>query len=854
MKCKIVFILSFIIGIIIILNLNTVNAATTGKYEYNELQDGTVEITGYVGTETELSVPSTLDGKKVSKIGQNAFYKNKTITKVTIPSTVTSIEIAAFEHCTSLRTIILPDSVQEIGNYSFAYDSNLNSVTLGKNLKRIGASSFMECTSLKSINIPDAVEEIGISAFDSTLIESIKLPKNLKELGWASFSQCSNLKEITLAEGNTSFVCEDGVIYNITKTELIYYMPSKTNETYIMPNTVKKIYNEAFRDTKNLKNITLSSKLETIGNSAFRNSGITAIELPNTISSLERMCFESCSNLKTLVIRGTLEGIPYNMCSDCTSLSSVIFEDCKNLYSFSDYAFEDCTSLVSIKLPETIEIIGSYCFSDCTNLTTVEINDSINLIENKWNYNCPKLTNYKIPDGLVKLANGDYRRLITITLNNPNNYYSYGDAWKVLDIVNKYRKENGLSELTMDTDLLENAMLRAQETSVLFSHTRPDGSDCETVVTNKASMLGENIAAGSTSAESVMSQWMDSPTHKSNILGSKYKSIGIGCYKVGNAYYWVQIFSSNEGKAATRSDETINKTVKQNIAYSYYDNIGVTTYKSKLTGKEITAYETEDTLIGTIGDTWTPEETWIENWGWKGAVNYFATTDAKWTSSNEKVLKVSSDGTIELVGYGIANITMELGNVARTYKIQVTLPFKDVKSTDWYYNAVEYTYRNGIISGATETEFRPNAKITRGMIVTILWRMEGSPKVTGVEDFTDVTGQYYYDAVRWAAKNGVVNGYGDGRFGPNANITREQLATILCNYAKYKKKNTNVTVDISKYKDWNKVSSFAKPSIQWAIKTGVVTGKENGTKVDPQGTATRGEAACMIYNYCTKIK
>ena len=195
-------------------------------------------------------------------------------------------------------------------------------------------------------------------------------------------------------------------------------------------------------------------------------------------------------------------------------------------------------------------------------------------------------------------------------------------------------------------------------------------------------------------------------------------------------------------------------------------------------------------------------------------------------------------------------VTLSLNNQTKL----VSSIFKDIKRTDWYYNAVEYTYQRGIISGATETEFRPNAKITRGMIVTILWRMEGSPKVTGVKDFTDVKGQYYYDAVRWAAKNGVVNGYGDGRFGPNANITREQLATILCNYAKYKKKNTNVTVDTSKYKDWNKVSSYARASMQWAIKTGVVTGKENGTKVDPQGTATRGEAACMIYNYCTKIK
>ena len=156
--------------------------------------------------------------------------------------------------------------------------------------------------------------------------------------------------------------------------------------------------------------------------------------------------------------------------------------------------------------------------------------------------------------------------------------------------------------------------------------------------------------------------------------------------------------------------------------------------------------------------------------------------------------------------------------------------------------------------GATDTEFRPTKNITRGMIVTILWRMEGKPKVTGIEDFPDVTGQYYYNAVRWAAKNKIVSGYNNGKFGPNDNITREQLATILCNYAKYKGKNVNKTVDTSKYKDWYKVTGYARPAMSWAVSTGVITGKYNGTKVDPQGTASRAEAAGMIYNYCTKIK
>ena len=225
----------------------------------------------------------------------------------------------------------------------------------------------------------------------------------------------------------------------------------------------------------------------------------------------------------------------------------------------------------------------------------------------------------------------------------------------------------------------------------------------------------------------------------------------------------------------------------------------------------------------------------------------------KFTSSNEKVATVRQDGLITAVGKGDCTITITCGNISKTVKVSV-LPFKDVGLGDWFYEAVKYCNYKGIILGATDTEFRPNKNITRGMIVTILWRMEGQPTVTGVKDFPDVnTKDYYSKAVRWATKNKVVNGYNNGNFGPNDNITREQLATILCNYAKYKGKNVNVTADTSKFADWYKVTGYARPAMNWAIKTGVITGKYNGTKVDPQGTASRAEAAGMIYNYCTKI-
>ena len=226
----------------------------------------------------------------------------------------------------------------------------------------------------------------------------------------------------------------------------------------------------------------------------------------------------------------------------------------------------------------------------------------------------------------------------------------------------------------------------------------------------------------------------------------------------------------------------------------------------------------------------------------------------KFTSSNEKVVKVRQDGLITAVGTGSATITVICNGITKKVQVSV-LPFKDVKSGDWYYTAVEYCYNKGIIQGATTTEFRPTKNITRGMIVTILWRMEGEPKLTGGKAFSDVTsGQYYYQAVKWASSKGIVNGYNSGKFGPNDAITREQLAVILQNYAKYKGKDINKTTATSKYADWYKVTGYARPAMQWAVATGVITGKYEGTKVDPQGTASRAEAAGMLYNYCTKIK
>ncbi len=181
-------------------------------------------------------------------------------------------------------------------------------------------------------------------------------------------------------------------------------------------------------------------------------------------------------------------------------------------------------------------------------------------------------------------------------------------------------------------------------------------------------------------------------------------------------------------------------------------------------------------------------------------------------------------------------------------------PFKDVYIDDWYYNSVKYTYDGGMIKGTSATKFSPNDKITRGQLVTILYRMEKSPAVTGKTKFPDVQDntQYYYKAVKWATDKKIVSGYNTGKFGPNDNITREQLAVILNKYAKYKGKNVSATNNLSGFKDASKISSYATSQMKWAVGAGVITGNADKT-LKPQGTATRAEASAMLEKYCKKV-
>ena len=180
------------------------------------------------------------------------------------------------------------------------------------------------------------------------------------------------------------------------------------------------------------------------------------------------------------------------------------------------------------------------------------------------------------------------------------------------------------------------------------------------------------------------------------------------------------------------------------------------------------------------------------------------------------------------------------------------LPFNDVKVTSWFYDEVKYVYENGLMTGTSDTTFSPNGTTTRGMVVTILWRLDGEPDSTEMR-FADVAaGRYYTDAVMWASSNNIAGGHGDGNFGPNDPITREQLAVILYRYAHHKGYDVSGEADLSAFTDRDTTSDYAVNAMAWANDTGLITGVTD-TTLAPLGNATRAQVAAILMRFCEGV-
>lgn len=310
-------------------------------------------------------------------------------------------------------------------------------------------------------------------------------------------------------------------------------------------------------------------------------------------------------------------------------------------------------------------------------------------------------------------------------------------------------------------------------------------------------------------------------------------------------------------KNSTSADITVNgQTIKPTESYTFKythssggssggSSSGKTTYKvttSAVNNGGVNASPSNAEKGATITITLSP------NKGYK--LDKLTVTDG----SGKSVSTVKKSDTVYTFTMPASAVKVGVSYVKATETPSKTT-FNDVSANDWFASAVDYVTGKGMMNGTADNTFSPKANTTRGMVVTVLYRLENQPS-TSAASFTDVaSGAYYANAVAWANANGIVSGYGSGKFGPNDKVTREQLAAILYRYAQYKKYDVSVGEDtnILSYDDAQSISSYAIPAIQWACGAGVVTGK-SGSKLDPKGNATRAEVAAMLMRFCENVK
>ena len=394
-----------LLSVMLIVSANqTVFSLSSGDYTF-QVTDGLATITEYAGTETNVVVPTLLDGYPVVAIGQYAFADNRTMTSVTLPAGLTEIGRGAFSSCRYLANVTLPASLLTIGDYSFSYCSALADIPLPEGLLTIGNYAFSPCSVLTSITIPGSVTSIGTG----------------------TFQRCRSLTAINVNETSAIFKSLDGVLYDGAATTLLQYPNGRTDTSYSIPAGVTAIGVYAFAYSRNLTSMTIPDGVTTIAQRAFDNCDyLASVALPASISSMGDSVFSSCYSLTGVTLSDGMTSLGNQTFQDCSKLAGITIP--ASITSLGNSVFYGCSALAQVTLPEGLTSIGSMTFSSCRSLTGITLPTTLTSIGSSAFSSCMKLTGIVLPEGLTSIANGVFRYCMALTyVGIPDSVTSIGD-------------------------------------------------------------------------------------------------------------------------------------------------------------------------------------------------------------------------------------------------------------------------------------------------------------------------------------------------------------------------------------------------------------------------------------------
>lgn len=891
------------------INLNE-GLTTIGRYAF---QDTIIETLTIPSTVTEISSEFCWGVESIKeyivKEGNTEFYTHEGVlyntpsglknndllaypvgserTEYTVPDGVTRIEQSAFLNAINLQKVNLPDSIFVYGAYAFKGSGLTSLVVPASNLKSLSSNVWSDCPNLKTVefkaNTTECIfgDKLPGSIFENcTVLENVIISGNVKEIYAGAFENCTNLKKVEFT-GNTETI------------NYFSFEGCTSLEEIVWPSTLIEVSKSAFKGCDKLTekypqdfvlyddgyyrlpptDITITGDFDyqkakevlDIVNEERENAGLEPLAMDE---ELFKVANQRAAEIAVRYSHTRPDG------SDCSSIfpevdysqitgTGVTVHSAENIAAGSISAEDvmerwmNSAGHKSNILTEGFKYIGIGCFYhngtyywvQCFFITGNEMTE----------YPTNETKQMTIPVLMPKIELSFNTSTLNLSVGNSSNVTVYGyyslSEWHRKFIIDADNLNLEMADQSIAT--YNNGTITALKDNSNTTFTAKLKED-----TSISATLDINIKTFCTSIyvpEDFFVITKDTPISSLGIYAEPF-----------NATDRNLTYSILDTSVATINNDTIvplrntvtHLVIKTNDGSNITRRVPILVdMPIKATGLTLNTNNiniTSSTESRKITSTVTPTST--------------TNKSVTYTSGDTNIATVDSNGYVRGVSNGTTYInvsTTDGSNLTSTVWVTVNipveqpveppfqLPFKDIRESDWCYEAVKYVYQRRYILGTSPTTYEPGTKLTRGMIVTILHRMEGENKVGGEMKFPDVPStEYYYEAVKWASANKIVNGYGDGTFKPNKAVTREELAVILRNYTRdYKGENTDsITADLNRFNDGNKVSDYAVSAVQWAVGSGVITGYSHNNTVAPQGTATRDVAASMLFKYCNRIK